>query len=73
MLGTKTRHFVCKCGYTSKSKTGIRLHKRVTHGEDTKDLDRRAADYLRCKTCRAVFDSTSQLTTHLRHTGHLTH
>jgi hypothetical protein len=72
MLGTKTRHFVCECGYSTKSKTGIRLHRRAAHGEDTKDLDRNA-DYLRCGTCKEILANTSQLAAHLRHTGHLTH
>ena len=63
------KHFTCECGYETRSETGIRLHKRVTHGTNSNDLDR-DADVHRCKICRKTFDTKFQLLTHCRHAGH---
>jgi hypothetical protein len=72
---TEVQHFVCKCGYVSKSKTGIRLHRRVAHGEDT-DTDTwdlgGATDGFLCRDCNAAFANTSQLAAHIKHKGHFT-
>jgi hypothetical protein len=60
--------YKCECGYTTSNKTGFRLHKRVTHGEDIKDLDLNTV--FKCEMCKKKFDNTFQLKTHSRHTGH---
>jgi hypothetical protein len=67
-----SKHFICECGYTANNKTGIRLHKRVTHGINLKDLDRDVDVYI-CKICKKTFDTTPQLLTHGRHAGHATY
>ena len=67
-----SKYFICGCGYETCSETGIRLHKRVTHGINLKDLNKDADGY-RCKICRKTFDNAFQLLTHGRHAGHAVH
>ena len=64
-----SKHFICECGYTASNKTGIRLHKRATHGTNLKDLDK-DVDVYQCKICRKTFGTAPQLLTHGRHAGH---
>ena len=71
-LGMGVRHFMCECGYISKSKTGFRLHARVVHGDDAGDLNREA-EHARCMSCNENFTSTSRMATHIKRTGHWTH
>ena len=58
-----------ECGYETRSETGIRLHRKVTHGTNLKDIDRDVDGY-RCNICRKTFGTKFQLLTHGRHTGH---
>jgi hypothetical protein len=57
----------CECGYETVSKTGMRLHRKVTHGlgaPDTIDITHR------CDACRVAFENGPQLTAHHKHAGH---
>jgi ribosomal protein L44E len=62
------QHKCSECGYAASNKTGFRLHKRVTHGKDTKDLV--LDNVFQCKMCKEKFDNMFQLKTHGRHAGH---
>jgi ribosomal protein L44E len=72
VIGEHADQYKCgECGYAASNKTGFRLHKRVTHGKDTKDLV--LNNMFKCKMCKEEFDNTFQLKTHskhVRHTGH---
>jgi ribosomal protein L44E len=69
VIGEHASQYTCdECEYAASNKTGFRLHKRVTHGKDTKDLGLNTV--FKCEMCKKKFDNTFQLKTHSRHTGH---
>jgi predicted RNA-binding Zn-ribbon protein involved in translation (DUF1610 family) len=72
VIGERAGQYRCgECGYAASSKTGFRLHKKVTHGKDTKDLV--LNNVFRCEMCNKKFDNTFQLETHSRHARHADH
>ena len=71
-MGPWVLNIMCECGYVSKSRTGIRLHRRAVHGDDAGDLDR-APDLHQCGSCKKTFANEFRMLDHFRHSDPCTH